>query len=84
MAEFDLMAVVEARPETARVVEVALVVVPFDAVKDWRVVEPRKSACPVVVAPPKMVRPVPAPPAPMVEDAEELSPPKKCMREVVD
>ena len=76
MAEFDLMAVVEARPETARVVEVALVVVPFDAVKDWRVVEPRKSACPVVVAPPKMVRPVPTPLAPIVVEALETKPPE--------
>ena len=71
MAEFDLMAVVEARPETARVVEVALVVVPFDAVKDWRVVEPRKSACPVVVAPPKIVRPEAVVLLPMVDDARE-------------
>ena len=50
----------------------------------WRVVEPRTKRLPVLVAPPKMVRPVAAPPAPMVEEAVEFSPPKKCMREVVD
>ena len=54
-----------------KLVEVAFVVVPFDAVKDWRVVEPRKSACPVVVAPPKIVRPEAVVLLPMVDDARE-------------
>ena len=45
--------------------------VPDAAVNDWRVVEPRKSACPVVVAPPKMVRPEAVVLLPMVEEARE-------------
>ncbi len=53
-------------------------------VKAWRVVEPRRRNSPVVVAPPKMVRPVPVVPAPIVEEAVEFKPPKKWMRVVVD
>ena len=64
--------------------EVPEVMVPLDAVRAWRVVEPSARKSPVVVPPPKMVRPLPAPPAPMVDEALELRPPKKCMREVVD
>ena len=67
----------------ARVVEVELVVVLFVAVNDWSVVDPRAKKSDVVVAPPKMVRPVEAVPPPMVEEAEAPSPPKKFTRVVV-
>ena len=36
---------------------------------------PCKTEFPVVVAPPEMVRPVVAPPAPMVEEAVDMMPP---------
>ena len=62
----------------------AFVVVLLVAVKFWSVVEPSARNWPVVVAPPKIVRPVAAVPAPIVEEAVEFKPPKKCMREVVD
>ena len=53
------------------------VVAPVTASVLWRVVAP------VVVAPPLMVRPVVAPPAPMVVEAKEVSPPLKAIREEV-
>ena len=46
------------RVPVEKLVEVAWVVVPDDAVNDWRVVEPRNKALRVVVEPPRMVRPV--------------------------
>jgi hypothetical protein len=52
-------------------VEVALVVVPLVAVKVWSVVDPRCRNSPVVVAPPKIVKPDAAVLLPMVEDAKE-------------
>ena len=61
------------------VVEVAFVVVPKAAVKDWRVVEPRARKSEVVVAPPLMVRPRATVPRPMVEEAVERKPPVKAM-----
>ena len=68
----------------AKLVEVAEVVVPVLAVNAWRVVEPKCREPPVVVAPPLITRPVRSVPPPMVEEALELKPPKKCMRVVVD
>lgn len=52
-------------------VEVAEVIVPWVAVKFWRVVDPRKRAWPVVVAPPKMVRPEALVLLPIVDEASE-------------
>ena len=51
--------------------------------KFWRVVEERWRNWPVVVAPPKMVKPVAVVPPPTVEEAEAPRPPKKFVRVVV-
>lgn len=59
-------------------VEVAEVIVPLKAVKACRVVEPRERKS-VVVAPPRMVRPVPVVPPPRVEEAVARKPPWKLM-----
>lgn len=60
-------------------VEVAEVMVPLKAVKVCKVVEPSAKRSEVVVAPPKMVRPVPTVLPPMVVEALETSPPLKRM-----
>ena len=83
------MVVVETRPpepldvtseladsdETARLVVVAAVPVAVLKVKFCSVVLPRARSCPVVVAPPKMVRPVAVVLAPIVVEALETKPP---------
>ena len=51
--------------------EVAEVIVPCEDVNAWRVVEPRTSDSPVVVAPPKIVRPEAVVLLPIVEEAKE-------------
>ena len=61
----------EVIPVTERLVEAKLVVVPAVPVNNCRVVEPRARSCPVVVAPPKMVRPEPVVLLPIVEEASE-------------
>ena len=43
--------------------------VAFTNVKFWSVVEPCTNRFPVVVAPPKIVRPVPCAPPPIVDEA---------------
>jgi len=54
-----------------RLVEVAEVVVPWKAEKVCKVVEPRWRNSPVVVAPPKIVKPLAVVLLPMVEEAKE-------------
>jgi hypothetical protein len=62
---------------------VTLVIAKFVDVAAWSEVLPEtvmpeeKRALPVVVAPPKMVRPVACAPAPMVDDARAVRPPLK-------
>lgn len=51
-------------------------VVPAEALKTCRVVEPRFNICPVVVAPPKIVRPVAVVLLPIVVEAVETKPPE--------
>ena len=60
-------------------VEVAEVVVPWKAVKVCNVVEPRWRNSPVVVAPPKIVKPEAVVLLPMVVEAVETKPPEKSM-----
>ena len=58
--------------EPAAMLEMAkLVEVPAVPVKSCKVVEERARSCPVVVAPPKMVRPEPVVLLPIVEEASE-------------
>src|SRR5437667_276419 len=58
--------------------------VPLKAVKAWRVVEPKARRSEEVVAPPLIVRPVPAVPPPTVLEALELKPPKRWRMVEVD
>ena len=58
----------------AKLVVVAEVVVEFLAVTFWRVVEPKARKSEVVVAPPRIVRPVPVVLPPIVDEARESKP----------
>jgi len=89
VAKFALKFVVDAKEETKRLVVVAfcesrVATVPDADTNDWRVVDPSAKNSPVVVAPPKMVRPVPVVPAPIVDEAREYRPDLNPMRVEVE